>query len=73
MIDEFRLSSQLQKLVKTFGGVAGSVHVVRGDQLVMVAALNLPEPVQRATATIPRGKGMAGLVWERDERYRRAT
>ena len=67
MIDEFRLSSQLQELVKTFGGVAGSVHVVRGDELVMAAALNLPEPVQRATATIPMGKGMAGLAWERDE------
>jgi L-methionine (R)-S-oxide reductase len=67
MIDELRMSSQLQELVKTFGGVAGSVHVVRGDELVMVAALNLPEPVRRATAAIPRGKGMAGLAWERDE------
>jgi len=67
MVDELRMSSQLQELVKTFGGVAGSIHVVRGDELVMVAALNLPEPVQRATAAIPRGKGMAGLAWERDE------
>lgn len=67
MTDEFRLPSQLRELVKTFGGVAGSVHVVRGDELVMAAALNLPEPVLRATAVIPMGKGMAGLAWERDE------
>ncbi len=56
----------LEAFVADFGGVAGSVHHLRGDLLVMTAAHRLPEPVIRATATIPRGKGMAGLAWERD-------
>ncbi len=31
------------------------------------ASLNIPEPVVRATREIPKGKGMAGLAWERRE------
>jgi hypothetical protein len=38
-----------------------------GDVLKMAAAVNIPPPVVRVTETIPRGKGMAGLAWERDE------
>jgi hypothetical protein len=49
------------------GGIAGSVHFRRGDLLALAAATNLPEPVQAMTRSIPRGKGMAGLAWERGE------
>jgi hypothetical protein len=56
----------LRELVRAHGGVAGTVHRRRGEQLELEAAVNIPEPVLRATATIPRGKGMAGLAWERD-------
>jgi hypothetical protein len=40
---------------------------VEGQELVLEAAFNIPEPVKRITARIPKGKGMAGLAWERDQ------
>src|SRR5262249_50755360 len=32
------------------------------DLMELEAAINIPEPVQRATQQIPRGKGMAGIA-----------
>jgi hypothetical protein len=57
----------LRAFVERHGGVAGSVHRSVGDELEIVAAWNLPEPVKAVTARIPRGKGMAGLALERNE------
>ncbi len=48
------------------GGVAGSVHRVEAGALHITGALRLPPPVIAATTVIPRGKGMAGLAWERN-------
>jgi L-methionine (R)-S-oxide reductase len=56
----------LQDFVRGNGGAAGSVHRVESGELVLAAAFNLPEPVRRVTARIPRGKGMAGLALERN-------
>jgi L-methionine (R)-S-oxide reductase len=56
----------LREFVTAYGGVAGSVHVRQGDVLVLRNAFNLPPPVVAATRTIPKGKGMAGLAWERE-------
>jgi L-methionine (R)-S-oxide reductase len=56
----------LREFLRTHHGVAGTVHRLVGDALQIEAAVNIPEPVIRATTTIPRGKGMAGLAWERD-------
>ena len=57
--------------LKTFlaqhGGIAGSVHLLEGDQLKLSSSVNIPPPVVKITETIPKGKGMAGLAWERDE------
>jgi hypothetical protein len=61
------LSRWLQRFVQQGGGVAGTVHRRAGDALVLVAAFNIPPKVQEITATIPRGKGMAGLALERDQ------
>ena len=55
----------LADFVKQSGGVAGSVHRVDGDLLALAAAVNIPEPVQQITRSIPKGKGMAGLAWQR--------
>ena len=63
---EPEVAAWLERFVTAHGGVAGSVHHLRGDVLVITAAHRLPDPVVRVTATIPRGKGMAGLAWERD-------
>jgi L-methionine (R)-S-oxide reductase len=43
------------------------VHLLQGDLLQLSSSVNLPPPVVKVTATIPKGKGMAGLAWERDE------
>lgn len=55
----------LTGFVQRSGGVAGTIHVLAGEVLVLEAALNIPPKVQEVTRTIPRGKGMAGLAWER--------
>jgi L-methionine (R)-S-oxide reductase len=47
--------------------VAGTVHLLEDGVLKIAAAINIPPPVVRATEQIPKGKGMAGLAWERDE------
>lgn len=57
----------LRDFIGAHGGVAGSVHVLEADLLSLRASVNLPPPVIAATRTIPKGKGMAGLCWERQE------
>ncbi|MFG2196126.1 GAF domain-containing protein [Streptomyces sp. NPDC048639] len=57
--------SWLTKFLATQDGVAGTVHLVRGDLLEITAAVNIPESVQTATRVIQPGKGMAGLAWSR--------
>jgi len=65
---EARLGSWLRTFVQSHGGVAGTIHL-RGPvdpTLALSAALNIPPKVAEIVATIPKGKGMAGLAWERD-------
>ena len=57
----------LRSFLTEHGAVAGTVHVLEGDLLKLSAAVNIPPPVVKVTETIPKGKGMAGLAWERDE------
>ncbi len=64
------LETRLRAFLGDFGGVAGSVHVVHRDDLLLVAGANLPEPLAAAVAVIPRGKGMAGTAWVRGEPLR---
>jgi len=59
------LETWLRAFVQAHGGIAGTVHVRGDDALFLRAAVNIPPPVVRATETIPKGKGMAGLAWER--------
>jgi hypothetical protein len=61
------VTSWLQKLIGDVGAIAGTVHRLSGDSLQLVAAVNIPEKVQAITKTIPKGKGMAGLAWEREK------
>jgi len=61
------IQSWLEQFLAAHRGVAGTVHRVRGGQLELEAAVNIPEPVMRATALIPRGKGMAGIAWDENE------
>src|SRR3979409_291628 len=66
MLDE-SMNQWLQSLLKRHGAVAGTGHVVRDDVLAIAAAVNIPPKVQEITATIPLGKGMAGLAWQHDK------
>jgi L-methionine (R)-S-oxide reductase len=55
----------LQAFLARHGGIAGTIHVLRGEQLALEAAANIPEAVQALVRQVPKGKGMAGLAWER--------
>jgi L-methionine (R)-S-oxide reductase len=62
------LDSWLESFIRNHGGIAGTVHVLSQDAapvLSLAAAKNIPPPVVEVTRTIPKGKGMAGLAWER--------
>jgi hypothetical protein len=60
------MSRWLADLLGRHQAVAGTVHVVAGDALAIVAAVNIPPKVVEVTSRIPLGKGMAGLAWQHD-------
>jgi len=60
------LENWLGEFLKAHGGGAGTVHLRENDILTLRAAINIPPKVRELTHHIPRGKGMAGLAWERD-------
>jgi L-methionine (R)-S-oxide reductase len=61
------LETWLRGFLGEHGGIAGTVHEREGELLRMRAAVNIPPPVVKVTETIPKGKGMAGLAWERQK------
>jgi hypothetical protein len=64
---ETRWDLWLERFVSEQQGCAGTVHLLQGQELQLAASLNIPPPVVALSRTIPRGKGMAGLAWERGE------
>jgi hypothetical protein len=46
---------------------SGTIHLHENDGLRLVAAVNIPPPVQQIVAWVPNGKGMAGLALQRRE------
>lgn len=66
MLDE-RLTEWLRGFLTRHEAVAGTVHLLHRDQLELAAAVNIPPKVLELTATIPLGKGMAGLAWQHDK------
>lgn len=65
-MDDSRLSTWLATWIRDNSGVAGTVHERVGDLLHIRAHVNIPPKVVEVTRTIPNGKGMAGLAWERN-------
>jgi hypothetical protein len=61
------LEAWLRDYVEKNGAVAGTVHVRGAADLELRAAVNIPPKVREIVAAIPKGKGMAGLAWERDD------
>lgn len=52
----------LETFVAQAEGVAGTVHIPRGNDLYLTAAFNIPTQVIEIVAHLPHGKGMAGLA-----------
>lgn len=62
------IESWLREYIARNGGVAGTIHLRdAAGELELRAAVNIPPKVVEIVRTIPKGKGMAGLAWERDE------
>jgi L-methionine (R)-S-oxide reductase len=57
----------LEQLIARVGGMAGTVHVQRGDDLYLTAAHRIPPQVIAVVAHVPHGKGMAGVAQVRRE------
>lgn len=68
-MDQVKSSHQawLESFAAAHGAMAGTVHVRRGEDLELVAKLNIPPPVVAAVSHVPRGKGMAGLAQVRKQ------
>jgi L-methionine (R)-S-oxide reductase len=58
----------LDAFVQRHGATSGTVHLRALDSdLRLVASCNIPPPVLTVIEVIPKGKGMAGLAWERNQ------
>lgn len=57
----------LESLIAELGGIAGTVHTQRGEDLYLTAAHNIPPQVVAIVAHVPHGKGMAGLAQVKKE------
>ncbi|HEX8139167.1 MAG TPA: hypothetical protein VF544_16505 [Pyrinomonadaceae bacterium] len=57
----------LESFIAQHSGIAGTVHVQRGEDLYLTAAHNIPSQVAAIVARVPRGKGMAGLAQVKKE------
>jgi L-methionine (R)-S-oxide reductase len=62
------LDTWLRAFIAQHGGSNGTIHVRRDAGLLALAAShNIPDKVLGVVQTIPKGKGMAGLAWERNK------
>jgi hypothetical protein len=57
----------LESLIVELGGIAGTVHVQRGEDLYLTAAHNIPPQVEAIVAHVAHGKGMAGVAQVKKE------
>ena len=57
----------LAAAIAHFGCAAGTVHFLRDGVLQLAASKNIPPQVVQIVATVPIGKGIAGLAAERRE------
>jgi L-methionine (R)-S-oxide reductase len=67
MNSSIHLEKWLQQFLAQHQGIAGTVHLVENGGLRLATAINIPPPVQQLVEWVPKGKGMAGLAFERNE------
>ena len=66
-LDSGSVDAVLAEAITHFGCAAGTVHFLRDGLLQLAASKNIPPPVVQIIATVPIGKGIAGLAAERRE------
>jgi signal transduction protein with GAF and PtsI domain len=57
----------LDAAIAHFGCAAGTVHFLRDGMLQLAASKNIPSQVLQIVATVPIGKGIAGLAAQQRE------
>ena len=62
-----KLDNWLAEFIAQQGAVSGTVHIHEDGVLKLAAAVNIPEKVRQIVATVPYGKGMAGLALQTGE------
>jgi L-methionine (R)-S-oxide reductase len=65
--DVNNLEQWLQETLVRVDASSGTVHLHENDGLRLVAAVNIPPPLQKIVEWVPNGKGMAGLALQRGE------
>lgn len=61
------MQANLEELIRRYGADTGAIHLLEGGVLVLKAHVGLPEHIAKIVATVPLGKGMAGLCAEKNE------
>ena len=61
------LESWLEELLEHVNATSGTVHAHENGGLRLVAAVNIPPPLQQIVQWVPNGKGMAGLALQHGE------
>lgn len=57
----------LEASIAVLDAAAGTIHIQRGEDLILTAAKNIPPPVIATVAHVQHGKGMAGSAQVRKE------
>jgi signal transduction protein with GAF and PtsI domain len=64
-LDTGSIDGALAATLRHFDCQAGTVHLLRDGMLNLAASVGIPPPVAAIVATVPIGKGIAGLAAER--------
>ena len=56
-------SHALDQVCLRFGAASGTLHLVQGEHLTLIHAIDIPPSIQAKIEVIPKGKGMAGHAW----------
>lgn len=61
------MQSELEAILGRFAADTGTIHLLEDGILILKAHVGIPPEVVRIVATVPIGKGMAGLAAQRNE------
>jgi L-methionine (R)-S-oxide reductase len=61
------MQAELERIIRRFGADTGTIHLLQDGTLILKAHAGIPPQVVQIVASVPVGKGMAGLAAERNE------